>query len=100
MKKIAPTSVPLLGAGEPDASSSSFSLRVVEVLNKLAGRIPQCFQGVCTKGRRLRLTSSRLQVQEAREEAEHKACGYCARRESVLRLREASERAAIVRQGL
>lgn len=46
------------------------------------------------------LTSSRLQVQEAREEAEHKACGYCARRESFLRPREASERAAIVRQGV
>jgi hypothetical protein len=98
-KKLAPTSVLLLEAEEPVGSSSSFNLRVVDVLNRLFGRIPQCFQGLRTKGRRLGLTSSRLQVQEAREEAEHKACRCCVSRGSALRLMEDSARAAMVRQG-
>jgi hypothetical protein len=95
-KKPAPTSVLLL---EAVGSSSSFNLRVVDVLNRLVGRIPQCFQGLRTKSRRVGLTSSRLQVQEAREEAEHKACRCCVSRGSALRLMEDSARAAMVRQG-
>lgn len=59
------------------------------------------FHVLVTKGSRVVLTtSSRIQVQEAREDAETRACRFCASRERLLRLVDVVERAAAVFEGM
>ena len=83
------------------ASPSSLSLRVVDVLKRLVGRMLHGFHVLVTKGSRVVLTtSSRIQVQEAREDTETRACRFCASRERLLRPTDVLERAAAVFEGM
>lgn len=85
-----------VGGRELFASSSSLSLRVVDVLNRLVG-----FGARVTKGSRVVLTtSSRIQVQEAREDAENRGCRFCASRKRLVKPIDVLERAEAVFEGM
>ena len=59
------------------------------------------FRALVTKGSRIVLaTSSRIQVQEAREDAEIRACRFCASRERLIRPIDVLERAEAVFEGI